>query len=85
MDFLNTLLFGYYPYVAITVFLVGSLARFERDQYGWRTGSSQLLRADELRKGSNLFHIGVKQNRKKICNHNRRQKNVGLGNFTSKF
>lgn len=59
VDFLNTLLFGYYPYVAITVFLVGCLARFERDQYGWRTGSSQLLRADELRKGSNLFHIGI--------------------------
>lgn len=59
MDFLNTLLFGYYPYVAITVFFVGGFARFERDQYGWRTGSSQLLRSDELRKGSNLFHIGI--------------------------
>jgi nitrate reductase gamma subunit len=59
MDFLNTLLFGYYPYVAATVFLVGSLARFERDQYGWRTGSSQLLRSDKLRLGSNLFHIGI--------------------------
>lgn len=59
MDFLNTLLFGYNPYVAATVFLVGSLARFERDQYGWRTGSSQLLRSDKLRLGSNLFHIGI--------------------------
>lgn len=59
MDFLNTLLFGYYPYLAITVFFVASAARYDRDQYGWRTGSSQLLRADELRKGSNLFHIGI--------------------------
>lgn len=59
MNYLNTLLFGYYPYIAITVFFVGSLARYDRDQYTWRTGSSQLLRAKELRLGSNLFHIGI--------------------------
>lgn len=59
MNYLNTLLFGYYPYIAMTVFLVGSLARFERDQFGWRSGSSQFLRARELRLGSNLFHVGI--------------------------
>ncbi|TAK62173.1 respiratory nitrate reductase subunit gamma [Methylobacter sp.] len=59
MDYLNTLLFGYYPYIAISVFFIGSLARYDRDQYTWRTGSSQFLRADELRLGSNLFHIGI--------------------------
>ena len=59
MDYLNTLLFGYYPYIAISVFFIGSLARYDRDQYTWRTGSSQLLRAKELRLGSNLFHIGI--------------------------
>ena len=41
MNYLNTLLFGYYPYIAMTVFFLGSLARFERDQFGWRSGSSQ--------------------------------------------
>ena len=59
MSYLNTLLFGYYPYVAMSVFLIGSLARYDRDQYTWRTGSSQLLRSKELRLGSNLFHIGI--------------------------
>ncbi|MFI3120950.1 MAG: respiratory nitrate reductase subunit gamma [Methylococcaceae bacterium] len=59
MDYLNTLLFGYYPYIAISVFFIGSLARYDRDQYTWRTGSSQFLRAKELRLGSNLFHIGI--------------------------
>jgi nitrate reductase gamma subunit len=59
MNYLNTLLFGYYPYIAMTVFLVGSLARFERGQYTWRTGSSQLLRSKDLRLGSNLFHVGI--------------------------
>ena len=59
MSYLNTLLFGYYPYVAMSVFIIGSIARYDRDQYTWRTGSSQLLRAKELRLGSNLFHIGI--------------------------
>ena len=59
MTYLDTLLFGYYPYVALTVFLLGSLIRFDREQYTWKTDSSQLLRAGQLRWGSNLFHIGV--------------------------
>jgi nitrate reductase gamma subunit len=59
VNYLNTLLFGYYPYIAISVFIVGSIARYDRDQYTWRTGSSQFLRAKELRLGSNLFHIGI--------------------------
>jgi nitrate reductase gamma subunit len=56
---LDTLLFGFYPYVALTVFLVGSLVRFDRDQYTWKSDSSQLLRTRSLRWGSNLFHAGV--------------------------
>jgi len=56
---INHLLFGVYPYVAISIFLVGSLVRFEREQYTWRSGSSQLLRRKLLFVGSNCFHIGV--------------------------
>jgi len=56
---LNTLLFGIYPYVAISIFLVGSLLRFDREQYTWRSGSSQLLRRRLLVVGSNCFHVGV--------------------------
>ncbi|MEQ1636595.1 MAG: respiratory nitrate reductase subunit gamma [Methylococcales bacterium] len=59
MSYLNTLLFGYYPYIAISVFFIGTLARYDRDQYTWRTGSSQLLRAKDLRVGSNWFHVGI--------------------------
>lgn len=59
MTYLDTLLFGYYPYVALSVFLLGSLIRFDREQYSWKTDSSQLLRAGQLRWGSNLFHVGV--------------------------
>lgn len=58
-DYIHTLAFGIYPYVAIAIFLLGSLLRFEREQYSWKSGSSQLLRARQLRIGSNLFHIGI--------------------------
>jgi nitrate reductase gamma subunit len=56
---IHEFLFGYYPYIAFSVFLVGSLLRFDREQYTWRSGSSQLLRRRTLRVGSNLFHIGI--------------------------
>lgn len=56
---LNDFLFGIYPYICLTVFLLGSLIRFDRDQYTWKSDSSQLLRAGQLRWGSNLFHVGV--------------------------
>ncbi|MBV5264252.1 respiratory nitrate reductase subunit gamma [Pinisolibacter aquiterrae] len=58
-QFLNQMMFGWYPYLCLTVFLVGSWARFDREQYTWRTGSSQLLRRKQLMWGSNLFHVGV--------------------------
>ena len=55
----NYVVFGWYPYLCLTVFLVGSLVRFDREQYSWRSGSSQLLRRRQLMWGSNLFHVGV--------------------------
>ena len=59
MDYANYLVFGIYPYVALGIFLLGSLIRFDREQYTWKSDSSQLLRAGQLRLGSNLFHIGI--------------------------
>ena len=59
MNSLNYFLFGIYPYICLSVFFLGSLIRFDRDQYTWESDSSQLLKAGQLRLGSNLFHIGV--------------------------
>jgi nitrate reductase gamma subunit len=56
---LNTLLFGIYPYVCLIVLLLGSLIRFDREPYTWKSDSSQMLRSGLLRIGSNLFHYGV--------------------------
>ncbi len=51
--------FVWYPYVCFTVFLLGSLIRFDRDPYTWRASSSQILRKRQLFWGSNLFHFGI--------------------------
>lgn len=60
MPYLGKLLiFQYYPYVALTLFIGGSIIRFNRGQYTWRSGSSELLRKRELVVGSALFHYGV--------------------------
>lgn len=56
---LNFLLFGLFPYFAVTVMIVGCWARFDLSQYTWRTGSSQMLSTKHMRLASNLFHIGV--------------------------
>lgn len=59
MDYLNTMLFGIYPYIALTVFFVGCWARYDHGQYTWKAGSSQMLRKKNMRMASNLFHIGI--------------------------
>jgi len=59
MSYLHNFLFGIYPYIALAVFLFGSVVRFQREPYTWKTDSSQLLRRGQLRLGNNLFHIGV--------------------------
>ena len=57
--YVQSLLFGVYPYIALAIFVVGSIVRFDREQYTWKSDSSQLLRRGQLRWGSNLFHIGI--------------------------
>jgi nitrate reductase gamma subunit len=59
LNYLHDFLFGIYPYICMGVFVIGSLIRFDRDQYTWRSGSSQLLRRKQLVVGSNLFHFGI--------------------------
>lgn len=57
--FLHHFLFGVYPYIALTVLVLGSIIRYERDPFTWKTSSSQLLRRKQFVIGSVLFHVGV--------------------------
>ncbi len=56
---MHQFLFGTYPYIALAVLAIGSIARFERDPFTWKSSSSQLLRRKQLIVGSVLFHVGV--------------------------
>lgn len=58
-NYINTFLFGIYPYIALSVLALGSIVRYDREPYTWRAGSSQLLRRKQLMWGSVLFHLGV--------------------------
>lgn len=53
------LLWGVFPYVVLTIFIGGHIYRYQKDQFGWTTKSSEFLEKKRLRLGSNLFHFGI--------------------------
>jgi nitrate reductase gamma subunit len=56
---MNHFLFGILPYIALTVLVVGSIVRYDRDPFTWKSSSSQFLRRRQLIWGSVFFHVGV--------------------------
>ncbi|WP_347265667.1 respiratory nitrate reductase subunit gamma [Paracoccus sp. (in: a-proteobacteria)] len=56
---MHNFIFGIYPYIAITVMVMASIARYERDPFTWKSKSSQILRKRQFVIGSVLFHVGV--------------------------
>lgn len=56
---IDFIIFGIMPYAALTILVVGSIARYERDPFTWKSSSSQLLRRKQLFWGSILFHVGI--------------------------
>lgn len=59
MNYIEQFLFGIYPYICLSVFFIGSLIRFDREQYSWKSESSELLYRGQLRLGSVLFHVDI--------------------------
>jgi nitrate reductase gamma subunit len=55
----NFILFGIYPYIAFATLVIGCWARYDREQYTWKAGSTQMLSSKGMQVASNLFHIGV--------------------------
>jgi len=53
------LLWIIFPYVAITMFVVGHWWRYRTDQFGWTSGSTQLLERKILGWASPVFHYGA--------------------------
>ncbi len=59
MNYLNQFLWVIFPYVMITIFIVGHIYRYLTDQMGWTSESSEFLEKKNLRWGSLLFHYGI--------------------------
>lgn len=56
---MNLLLWGIFPYIVLTIFIGGHIYRYQKDQFGWSTKSSEFLEKKQLRIGSTLFHWGI--------------------------
>ncbi len=56
---MHDFIFGIFPYIALTIMVLGSVARYDRDPFTWKSKSSQLLRKRQFVLGSVLFHVGV--------------------------
>lgn len=59
MTYLDQFLWVIFPYLCLTIFIVGHILRYNTDQFGWSAKSSQFLEKERLRLGSVLFHWGV--------------------------
>ncbi|MCL2872075.1 MAG: respiratory nitrate reductase subunit gamma [Betaproteobacteria bacterium] len=59
MEAFNTFITNIYPYIAVTIFLLGSWLRYDHGAYTWRAASSQMLSPRGMWFASNVFHIGI--------------------------
>ncbi len=59
MSAFNTIAFVVYPYIMLTLFVVGHPYRYKADLYGWNSRSSELLDKHSLLWGITIFHWGI--------------------------
>lgn len=55
----NTLLFAVIPYVAVSLAIVGGIARYRMDRFSYSSQSSQFLESRSLFWGSVFWHYGI--------------------------
>ena len=58
-DLTTSIVFGWYPYLVLAVFLLGSWLRFGRERYRWQGGTIEWLRSRELTWAAGLFLGGM--------------------------
>ena len=59
MNLAYELAFTVYPYLCLTIFIVGHAYRYLTDRYSWNARSSEFLEKNSLLYGSYLFHFGI--------------------------
>ncbi|HEX8733229.1 MAG TPA: respiratory nitrate reductase subunit gamma, partial [Ktedonobacterales bacterium] len=59
MTQLSAFTWGIFPYICLTVMIVGTIYRYQTGQLNWGSRSSEILEKKLLTVGSRLFHIGI--------------------------
>lgn len=59
MTYLDIFLWVVFPYISLTIFVLGHIYRYNTDQFGWTAKSSEFLEKKKLKWGSLLFHYGI--------------------------
>lgn len=59
MDLVYELIFTVFPYLCLTVFVLGHAYRYVTDRFKWNARSSEFLEKKSLFWGAVLFHIGI--------------------------
>ncbi|MFZ7126754.1 MAG: respiratory nitrate reductase subunit gamma [Desulfobacterales bacterium] len=59
MDLAYELIYTVFPYLCLTVFVLGHGYRYITDAYGWNARSSEFLEKKRLAPGSVVFHWGI--------------------------
>lgn len=59
MTYLDIFLWVVFPYITLTIFVLGHIYRYNTDQFGWSAKSSEFLEMRRLKWGSILFHWGI--------------------------
>lgn len=59
MNGLQIFLFGVFPYICLTSFIVGHIWRWKYDRFGWTARSSEWYEKRTLRWASPMFHFGL--------------------------
>ena len=52
-------IYGILPYIALTVFLAGTILRYVYFERNWTTKSSEFLSKSDIRYSNNIFHAGL--------------------------
>lgn len=56
---LHFIAFAIFPYISLSILILGCLYRYYTNPYSWNSKSSELLDKDSLKYGSVIFHYGI--------------------------
>lgn len=59
MNVLDIFLWLIYPYICLTIFVLGHIWRYRYDKFGWTSRSSQMYEDSILRWANPMFHFGI--------------------------